>query len=84
MFLSYYRRLQGLLGFSAETVIEVTTNIVSQEIRREESKDIGYEEHPRSSTTDDSEMFFALEHRIGHGQHATLAEFKYSWRRLVR
>ncbi|XP_072039679.1 uncharacterized protein [Amphiura filiformis] len=77
------RRLKGICGFSQETVIELTANIDCQERRRKETEELGYAEHPRAGTTDDVECFFALLHRITHGQHVTLGEFRSWWLKLV-
>ena len=44
-------------------MIEITTNIESQELRRCENEAIGYPEHPRAGGTDDLETFFSLTHR---------------------
>ncbi|XP_066278595.1 uncharacterized protein [Branchiostoma lanceolatum] len=77
------RRVEGLCGFSRETVIGITTNIESQEARRRLNDIIGFEEHPRAATTDDVECFFALLHHKTGGQPCTLKEFKCWWRKLV-
>ncbi|XP_072016694.1 uncharacterized protein [Amphiura filiformis] len=77
------RRLQGVRGFSRETVIAVTTNIESQEYRRAENDNLGYPEHPRSGTTDDVECFFSMLHNKIKGQNVTLQDFKKWWRKLV-
>ena len=64
-------------------MIEITTNIESQEIRRCETASIGNEEHPRAGTTDDVEMFFSVV-RKSLGQTFTLKAFKKHWRNLTR
>ncbi len=70
-------------GFSRESLIEITTNIESQELRRIDNAIIGYEEHPRASTTDDVESFFSIVHN--HFKQAfTLKEFKARWKKMVR
>ena len=40
--------------------MEITTNIESQELRRTQNQEIGYEEHPRAAETDDLESYFVL------------------------
>ncbi|XP_035664234.1 uncharacterized protein LOC118407808 [Branchiostoma floridae] len=74
---------RGVLGWSRETLIAVTTNIESMELRRSESATIGYEEHPRASTTDDVECFFAGLHRH-MGNTFTLKELHARWPTEVR
>ena len=83
LFCYNFRPVEGICGFSRETVIAVTTNIESIEFRRRESAAHGFEEHPRAGTTDDVEAFFALLHRF-LGLVFTLKDFKALWRRLVR
>lgn len=39
-----FRPVENIRGFSRETVIEITTNIESQELRRCENEVIGYPE----------------------------------------
>ncbi|KAI8517795.1 hypothetical protein Bbelb_038120 [Branchiostoma belcheri] len=74
---------QGVLGWSRETLIAVTANIESVELRRSENVVIGHEEHPRASTTDDVEGFFAGLHR--HlGNTFTLKELHARWPTEVR
>ena len=41
------RPVGGIRGFSRETVVEVTTNVETQELCHRENGAIGYEEHPR-------------------------------------
>ncbi|KAK3752537.1 hypothetical protein QZH41_016313 [Actinostola sp. cb2023] len=57
------RPVENICGFSRETVIEITTNIESQEARRRINKEVGYPMHPRAGGTDDLETFFGLGHR---------------------
>ena len=77
------RPVAGIRGFSRETVGEVTTNIESQEFRRIQNGDIGYEEHPRAAETDDLESYFCVAHR-DLGQIFTLKMFKSYWPKSVR
>ena len=42
----FFRPVESIRGFSRETVIEVTTNIESQERRRLLNEELGYAEHP--------------------------------------
>ena len=62
--LYFLRPVKDICGFSRETVIAVTTNIESMEFRRRQIGDIGYEEHPRTGTTDNVEAIIAFLHRI--------------------
>jgi hypothetical protein len=64
-------------------VIEITTNIESQELRRRENEAIGYPEHPRAGGTDDLETFFSLTHRY-IGNVFSLKQFKEFWQQIVR
>ena len=43
---TYFRPVENICSFSRETVIEITTNIESQEMRRRENEVTGYPEHP--------------------------------------
>ena len=81
--ISGFRPVENLCGFSRETIIELTTNIESQELRRCQSSAIGYEEHPRAGSTDDRETFFGILHH-NLGNIFTLSDFKYAWRKMVR
>ena len=55
----FLRPIAGIRGFSRETVVvEITTNIESQELRRFQNQEIGYEEHPQAAETDDLELYF--------------------------
>ncbi|XP_072037947.1 uncharacterized protein [Amphiura filiformis] len=76
-------RADKLCGFSRQTIIGVTTNIDSQELRRSENEAIGHSENPRAGTTDDVELFFSLLHTKTGGKHVTLKDFKYWWQKLV-
>lgn len=69
-------------GFSRETFIGITPNLESQEFRRRQNSDIGFEEHPRAGTSDDLEALFAVYHR-DLGVIFTLKEFKYNWKNLA-
>lgn len=90
IFLSYvciiilsYRPVKGICGFSRETVIAVTSNIESMELRRRQASEIGYPEHPRAGTSDDVEAFIGLLHRF-LGNIFTLKDMKTFWRKIVR
>ena len=48
----------GIHGYSKETVVEVTTNVESHELRHQENVVIGYGEHLRAAETDDLESYF--------------------------
>ena len=73
----------SICGFTYQTLIEVTSNIESQEYRRRETAPHGNAEHPRAGTTDDNEAFFALTRSLLGGTF-TLRDFKLQWRKLVR
>ena len=64
-------------------MIEVTTNTESQEFRHCQNVEIGYEENPRGSETDDLECFFCMCHSW-LGPNFTLKEFKFKWRKIER
>ena len=50
----FYRDVCGICGFSKETLIAVTTDIESRELKRVVNMEEGLPaEHPRASTTDD-------------------------------
>ena len=72
------RPVKGICGFSRETVVAVTTNIGSMELKRCQSASIGYEKHPRAGTSDDVEGFIALFHR-SLGMIFTVKELKALW-----
>ncbi|XP_078618099.1 uncharacterized protein LOC144885838 [Branchiostoma floridae x Branchiostoma japonicum] len=78
------RRVEGLCGFSRETIVGITSNIDSQERRRRQNDDLGFPEHPRAGTTDDVECFFSMLHHKARGQLVTLKDFKYLFRKLVK
>ena len=77
------RPVAGIRGYSRETVVEVTTNIESQELRRTQNLDIGYEEHPQAAETDDLESYFCITHG-DLGQIFTSKMFKSYWPKSVR
>ena len=69
-------------GFSRETLVEMTTNVESQEYRRRLNNEIGYSEHPRAGGTDDLETFSSIAHRY-LGLVFSLKQFKEKWPKLV-
>ncbi|XP_070537621.1 uncharacterized protein [Ptychodera flava] len=76
------RPLQGIKGFSRETIIAVVTNIESQEFRRRQIATSNLpQEHPRAGTTDDVECFFSLL-RKKLGDSFTHKQFKCCWRSM--
>ena len=77
------RPIENIKGFSRETIIEVTTNIESQEQRRVLNNELGYAEHPRAAVTDDLETFFSITHR-DLGNVFILKQFKEYWPKGVR
>ncbi len=81
--LSFSRPTDNIQGFTYQTLIELTANIESQELRRQQNSDIGYPEHPRAATTDDNECFFSIVRRHLGGTF-TLKQFQISFPKLVR
>lgn len=79
----FFRPVENIRGFSGETVIEVTTNIESQERRRLLNKELGCVEHPRAAVTDDLETFYSITHR-DLGNVFILKQFKEYWPKGVR
>lgn len=78
-----FRPVDCIRGFSRETLIEMTSNIESQELHRRQNWEIGYAEHPRAGGTDDLETFFSIAHRY-LGMLFSLKQFKEMWQKLVR
>ena len=67
-----------MLGFSRVSLIAVTCNIESMEIRRTLCAQCG-PENPRASSTDDVECFFSIMHE--HlGKDCTLKNFQNRWK----
>ena len=79
----FTRPVEYLCGFTREVVIQLTTNIESQEFRRSQNDEIGYPEHPRAGSTEDLECFFGVTHSK-LGTVFTLQEFKDGWPKLLR
>lgn len=79
MCLCNFRNVNGVRGFSRETLIALAANIESREWRREYNlkHDIPAE-HPRASTTDDVECFFSVL-RSTVGKDFTLKEVCWSY-----
>ena len=74
--------MKGLLGFSRETVIALTTNIESCEWKRREYATLGHvQEHPRASSTDDVERLFSIMRDLS-GKHFTVRVARYNWRKI--
>ena len=56
----------GICGFSRESVIAITTNIVKCiEFRRRQNHYLGFEGHPRAGTSDDVEAVFENSRHVG-------------------
>ena len=73
-----YRPTGGVLGFTCETVIALTTNIESREyVRRTQNTP----EHPRASSTDDVECLFSIMRDLA-GKHFTLRTWNYNWHKV--
>lgn len=80
----FIRCLYDIRGFSRETFVEITGNIEAQEHMRENNGDDDEQpNHPRASTTDDVESFFAITHRF-LGKAFTLKDFKSRFPKLVK
>ena len=78
----FYRDVCGICGFSRETLIAVTTDIESRELKRVVNMEEGLPaEHPRASTTDDLECFFSML-RDFVGQHFTVKQVQYEFRKF--
>lgn len=75
--------MTDIRGLTYQTLIELTTNIESQEWRRRQNGIVGYPENPRAGSTDDVEAFFAMT-RSRLGGAFTLQDFKEHFRKLVR
>ena len=75
----FYRDVCGICGFSREAV---TTDIESRELKRVVNMEEGLPaEHPRASTTDDLECFFSML-RDFVGQHFTVKQVQYEFRKF--
>ena len=61
---SIYRPTNNICGFSRETLVEMTTNIESQEFRRRENDELGCAEHPRAGGTDDLDLQRLHRHEV--------------------
>ena len=71
-----------MCGFSRESLIAVTTDIDSREMKRIHNMEEGLPpEHPRASTTDDVECFFSVL-RDMIGKDFTVKMVQYEWRKL--
>ena len=79
---SICRPIGGLSGFSGETVIEVTTDIESQEFCRQQNQEIGYVENPSASETDDLKCFYGM-CLTWLGPYFTPEEFTLKWRKIL-
>lgn len=77
------RPVDCIRGFSRETLVEMTTNIESQEYRRRLKNEIGYAEHPRAGGIDYLETFFSIAYHY-LGLVFSLKQFKEKWPKLVR
>jgi hypothetical protein len=76
------RPVSKVCGFSRETLIAVTTDIESRELKRITNMEEGLSpEHPRASTTDDVECFFSIL-RDSVGKHFTVKQVQYTYRKL--
>ena len=83
----WYRSLSGgVHGWSRDSVIEITTNIESQELRRRQTgpPDNRPPEHPRAGATDLLEGGFALTRSAIGGDNFTVKQFRSFWRSHCR
>ncbi len=76
------RPLNCILGFTYETLVAVTTDIESSELKRIQNMEGLPQEHPRSSTTDDVECFFFSHERHETGKKFTIKWAQFEWRKL--
>ena len=76
-----YRRIDGVVGFSRETLVAVVANIETREWRRVDNiTNKRQPEHPRASSTDDVECFFSvMRDSIGH--NFTTKQVKFGFRK---
>lgn len=74
----FTRPVPGIRGFSRETIVKVTTNIESQELRSTHNEEIGYQERPCAPETDDLESYFCVTPE-DLGQIFTLKLCKADW-----
>lgn len=76
----YYRPVSKVCGFSRETLIAITTDIESRELKRITNMEEGLPpEHPRAATTDDVEFSIL---RDSVGKHFTVKQVQYTYRKL--
>lgn len=75
--------MNDIRGFTYQTLIDITANIESQEMKRAKHVNAGFSEHPRAATTDDVECFFSLVRRHLGGTF-TLKEFSQAFPWIVR
>ena len=79
---SYNRPVKGVLGFTRETVIALTTNIESREWKWREYAFSGHsQEHPRALSTDDVECLFSIMRDLAR-KHFTVRLARYNWRKI--
>ena len=79
----FFRPWEYVVGFSRETVVEITTNIESQEHRWRMNNIVGYPEHRRAGGTDDLENLFSILHRVLEAIF-TLKQLNEFWTQVVR
>lgn len=61
MYISFYRDITCIRGFTRETLSALLVDIESREWRRNYNSSHGLPpEHPRASTSDDVECFFSI------------------------
>ena len=75
--------MNNVLGFSKETLIEVTTNIEGREhLKRQRINSESLLENPRASSTDDVECFFSMM-RDTIRQNFTTKEVKFGMQKIL-
>ena len=74
--------ISKVCGFSRESLVALTTDIESRELRRLTNMEVGLPpEHPRASTTDDVECFFSML-RDHIGKHFTVKQVQLEFRKM--
>ena len=75
------RNISNVRGLTRELLIALTTNIESREQKCCSNVSQGLtQEHPRASTTDDTECFFNVIRDVV-GKHFTYKDVQFAWRK---
>ena len=79
---AFYSDISSICGLSRETLVALTTDIESRELRRLTNMEEGLPpEHPRASTTDDVKCFFSML-RDNVGKHFTVKQVQLEFRKM--